>query len=170
MDINSWIQLLLARVVFWGLVVFMWHLSRPALARFARLSYSNCSSVCYTFPGDTVDLWDNGGRFSSWRRKKRCISCTIQQKKKWSVFSVFIVFYTFLQLHLHKVSFSSILPFLLFILLILLSSFWQWMMVAWVYWNIYISMFIQHGFLNGLLCFVYKLLNWDFAINKEHLK
>lgn len=31
-------------------------------------------------------------------------------------------------------------------------------------------MFIQHGFLNGLLCFVYKLLNWDFAINKEHLK
>lgn len=57
-------RFVLAGVVFWASVVFLWRLSRPALARFAGLSHSNGSSVRRTFTGETVDLWDDGGRLS----------------------------------------------------------------------------------------------------------
>lgn len=51
-----------AGVVVRGLVVFLWCLSRPALAGFARLRHSDRASVRSALTSGTGHLWDDGGR------------------------------------------------------------------------------------------------------------
>ena len=63
---------LLAGVVFWRAAVFMWRLSRPALARFASLGYSNRAAVRLTLAADAGQLWDNGRRRRCWGHNKGC--------------------------------------------------------------------------------------------------
>lgn len=62
---------LLAGVVVWCAVVFVWRLSRPALASFPCLGHSNCASVGSAFPGVAAQLWDNGGWLRRWAKKGR---------------------------------------------------------------------------------------------------
>lgn len=51
---------LLARVVIWCAVMFVRRLSRPALASFPGLGYSDCTSVGSALPSVAAQLWDNG--------------------------------------------------------------------------------------------------------------
>lgn len=55
-------RLLLAGVVVWRAVVFMWRLGGPALAPFARFRHGDGASVRSTLAGGTGELWDDGGR------------------------------------------------------------------------------------------------------------
>lgn len=65
------VMLLLAGVVVGAAAVFLWRLNRPALACFSWLRYSDCASVCDSFPRGTGQLWEDGGGLWCWGLGRR---------------------------------------------------------------------------------------------------